>query len=87
MLYEVITVGSVDAEFVNANEYFIADNSLGLVNHKTSNVSTVLAPNGPYSNNVFDFDFSTAGLRVVQGGVNGDWNNMSLPAAVRNNFV
>ncbi len=75
-------VGSVDAEFVNANEYFIADNSLGLVNHKTSNVSTVLAPNGPYSNNVFDFDFSTAGLRVVQGGVNGDWNNMSLPAAV-----
>lgn len=58
-------------------DYYIADNTLGLVHHKTAVKSSVLTPNGPQMNNLRRLKITNGKLRIAHGGEEG-WNRKNL---------
>jgi hypothetical protein len=78
--YEVMR--SPDFDYIPEQGFAISDIIHGLVLVRPDETASIVTPDGPSRNSVWDFDISNGVVRVVPGVLTSSWNNTSTPPEV-----
>ena len=71
-----------DFDYSPQHGFAISDVVHGLVLVRPDETASILTPDGPSRNSVWDFDITNGIVRVVPGVLTSSWNNTATPAEV-----